>query len=143
MATYHLLYLSADGGAWICPSTVKRQPDPNDALEWATPNHFETRAGANDYIRRRGWKAGTARRVEQCTWPECQRNHLPEFLAAQPPAEVAAWRERREKARQAKRERAAARRAKRESDFEARVSAEVARRLAKSRSRRLPTQSDR
>lgn len=130
--TYHILYETPNGQAWICPSSVGRH-QVNDPLELPTPNHFQTRAAANDYIRRRNWMAGRRHRVEQCTWGEpggCQRNHLPEWLEAQDPDEVDAWRERRRELAQAKsarrRERAAARRAA----FEAAVAAEVARRLA-------------
>lgn len=128
---YHLLYLSGDHRTWLCPDTVRRQPDPNDPLETPTPNHFTTRAGANDYARRRKWRDGHRVRVEACAGlPACLRLHLDEWLDGQDPDAVAAWRAARTEIYQRKAARRRERQAKRKAAFDAAVEAEVAARLA-------------
>ena len=141
---YHLLYMARNHQAWICPERVGRR-QPNDPLDFASANHFVTRAAANDYINRRGWKSDLRRRVEECTWSStkkdkngekvrvvgvCLRAHLPEFLAVQAPAEVADWDQARRSLATAKSARQRERTAQRKAAFQDAVDAEVARRLA-------------
>ena len=129
---YHILYLARNHGAWICPERVGRH-QPNDPLDLATPNHFLTRAAANDYIRRRDWKHDLRHRVEACTWDKdggCLRAHLPEWLEERHPSELHAWEKGRRSLASAKSARRRERTAERKAAFQHAVAAEVQRRLA-------------